>query len=140
MHDPARWQKLMAHLAPVCRALTEGLAAKVEGDSGVVVLAVHTLATMLRFRMFTITHSFNHADECNALRTDPLFKLIVDQARRVPRPFVWNVVKIRDFIDSVYFGYPTSFSSSGPAAFRSASGDFGNSRISPALRDFCGRR
>ena len=36
MHDPARWQKLMAHLAPVCRALTEGLAAKVEGDSGVV--------------------------------------------------------------------------------------------------------
>ena len=36
MQDQARWQELMAHLAPVCRALTEGLAAKVEGDSGVV--------------------------------------------------------------------------------------------------------
>ena len=32
MKDQNRWQELMVRLVPVCRALTEGLAARIEGD------------------------------------------------------------------------------------------------------------
>ena len=32
MQDQNRWQELIARLAPVCRALAEGLAARLEGD------------------------------------------------------------------------------------------------------------
>ena len=38
------------------------------------------LAAMLRFRMFRISRHYKQADDCDALRTDHLFKLVVDQA------------------------------------------------------------
>ena len=41
---------------------------------------VHTLAAMLRFRMFAIACGYEDADDCNALRSDPLFKLAVGRA------------------------------------------------------------
>ena len=41
---------------------------------------VHTLPAMLRFRMFAITCGYEDADDCDALRTDPLFKLAVGRA------------------------------------------------------------
>ena len=39
------------------------------------VQVVHTLAAMLRFRMLAIACGYEDADDCDALRTDPLFKL-----------------------------------------------------------------
>ena len=45
-------------------------------------LVVHTLPAMLRFRMFAIACGYEDADDCDALRTDPLFKLAVGRARR----------------------------------------------------------
>ena len=36
---------------------------------------VDTLPTMLRFRMFAIACGYGEADNCDALRQDPLFKL-----------------------------------------------------------------
>ena len=42
--------------------------------------AVHTLEAMLRFRMFAIVCGYEDADDCDALRGDPLFKLAVGQA------------------------------------------------------------
>ena len=36
---------------------------------------VHTLAAMLRFRMLAIACGYEDADDCDALRADPLFKL-----------------------------------------------------------------
>ena len=27
----------------------------------------------------------------------------------IQRPFVWNAAKVRDFIDSLYFGYPVGY-------------------------------
>ena len=41
---------------------------------------VHTLAAMLRFRMLAIACGYEDADDCDALRTDPLFKLAVGHA------------------------------------------------------------
>ena len=38
---------------------------------------VHTLPAMLRFRMFAIACGYEDADDCDALREDPLFKLAV---------------------------------------------------------------
>ena len=38
-------------------------------------LVVHSLAAMLRFRMLAIACGYEDADDCDALRTDPLFKL-----------------------------------------------------------------
>ena len=38
---------------------------------------VHTLAAMLRFRMFAIACGYEDANDCDALRGDPLFKLAV---------------------------------------------------------------
>ena len=54
-------------------------------------LVVHTLPAMLRFRMFAIACGYEDADDCDALRGDPLFKLAVGQGRRaaaisVPNP------------------------------------------------------
>ena len=43
-------------------------------------LVVHTLPAMLRFRMFAIACGYEVADDCDALRTDPLFKLAVGRA------------------------------------------------------------
>ena len=43
-------------------------------------LVVHTLPAMLRFRMFAIACGYEDADDCDALRTDPLFKLAVGQS------------------------------------------------------------
>ena len=43
-------------------------------------LVVHTLPAMLRFRMFAIACGYEDADDCDALRTDPLFKLAVGRA------------------------------------------------------------
>ena len=42
--------------------------------------AVHTLPAMLRFRMFAIACGYEDADDCDALRGDPLFKLAVGRA------------------------------------------------------------
>ena len=41
---------------------------------------VHTLPAMLRFRMFAIACGYKDADDCDALRGDPLFKLAVGRA------------------------------------------------------------
>ena len=41
---------------------------------------VHTLPAMLRFRMFAIACGYEDADDCDALRTDPLLKLAVGRA------------------------------------------------------------
>ena len=41
---------------------------------------VHTLPAMLRFRMFAIACGYEDADDCDALRTVPLFKLAVGRA------------------------------------------------------------
>ena len=41
---------------------------------------VHTLPAMLRFCMFAIACGYEDADDCDALRTDPLFKLAVGRA------------------------------------------------------------
>ena len=43
-------------------------------------LVVHTLPAMLRFRMFAIACGYEVADDCDALRGDPLFKLAVGRA------------------------------------------------------------
>ena len=43
-------------------------------------LVVHTLPAMLRFRMFAIPCGYEDADDCDALRGDPLFKLAVGRA------------------------------------------------------------
>ena len=36
---------------------------------------VHALSAMLRFRMLAIACGYEDADDCDALRTDPLFKV-----------------------------------------------------------------
>ena len=41
---------------------------------------VHALAAMLRFRMLAIACGYEDADDCDALRADPLFKLASGQA------------------------------------------------------------
>ena len=41
---------------------------------------VHTLPAMLRFRMFAIACGYEDADDCDALRENPLFKLAVGRA------------------------------------------------------------
>ena len=41
---------------------------------------VHSLAAMLRFRMLAIACGYEDADDCDALRTDPLFKLASGRA------------------------------------------------------------
>ena len=43
-------------------------------------LVVHPLPAMLRFRMFAIACGYEDADDCDALRTDLLFKLAVGRA------------------------------------------------------------
>ena len=43
-------------------------------------LVVHTLPAMPRFRMFAIACGYEDADDCDALRTDPLFKPAVGRA------------------------------------------------------------
>ena len=47
---------------------------------------VHTLPAMLRFRMFAIACGYEDADDCDALRGDPLFKLAVGRAPESGRP------------------------------------------------------
>ncbi len=37
----------------------------------------HTVAEMLRFRMFAIAAGYEDADDCDALRDDPIFKMAV---------------------------------------------------------------
>lgn len=41
---------------------------------------MHTLSAKLRFRMLAITYGYKDADDCDALRKDPLFNLAVDGA------------------------------------------------------------
>ena len=41
---------------------------------------VHSLSAMLRFRMFAIACGYEDADDSDALRADPLFKLTVGRA------------------------------------------------------------
>ena len=41
---------------------------------------VHVLPGMLRFRMFAIACGYEDADDCDALRGDPIFKLAVGRA------------------------------------------------------------
>lgn len=43
-------------------------------------MTVHPLAEMLRFRMLAIACGYQDADDCDALRVDPLFKLAVGRA------------------------------------------------------------
>jgi len=40
----------------------------------------HTIADMLRFRMFAIAAGYEDADDCDALRADPAFKMAVGRA------------------------------------------------------------
>jgi hypothetical protein len=37
----------------------------------------HPLAEMLRLRMFAIASGYQHADDCDCLRYDPIFKMAV---------------------------------------------------------------
>ena len=46
----------------------------------------HTLAEMLRFRMFAIAAGYADADDCDALRTDPIFKLAVGRGPQTGEP------------------------------------------------------
>ena len=46
----------------------------------------HTIADMLRFRMFAIAAGYEDADDCDALRTDPIFKLAVGRGPRTGEP------------------------------------------------------
>ena len=63
-----------------CRlGLTETLAGCIR-DRRNPALVVHSLAAMLRFRMFAIACGYEDADDCDALRVDPLFKLAVGRA------------------------------------------------------------
>ena len=41
---------------------------------------VHSLSAMLRFRMLAIAWGYEDGDDCDALRTDPLFKLASGKA------------------------------------------------------------
>ena len=41
---------------------------------------VHPLSAMLRFRMLAIACGYEDGDDCDALRTDPLFKLASGKA------------------------------------------------------------
>ena len=41
---------------------------------------IHSLSAMLRFRMFAIACGYEDADDCDALRADPLFKLASGRA------------------------------------------------------------
>lgn len=43
-------------------------------------LVVHTLPAMLRFRMLAIACGYEDVDDCDTLRTDPLFELAVGRA------------------------------------------------------------
>ncbi len=43
-------------------------------------LVVRTLDAMLRLRMLAIACGYEDADDCDSLRTDPLFRLAVGQA------------------------------------------------------------
>lgn len=40
----------------------------------------HTLADMMRFRIFAIAAGYEDGDDCDALRTDPVFKMALGQA------------------------------------------------------------
>ena len=58
----------------------------------------------------------------------------------IQRPFVWNAAKVRDFIDSLYFGYPVGYlialaQSIGPVEGRNQIGGQANSDRRPATRD-----
>ena len=44
------------------------------------VQVVHALPAMLRFRMFAIACGYEDADDCDALRANPLFKVAVGKA------------------------------------------------------------
>jgi hypothetical protein len=46
----------------------------------------HTLAEMLRFRMFAIAAGYEDADDCDALRSDPIFKLAVGRGPETGEP------------------------------------------------------
>jgi hypothetical protein len=46
----------------------------------------HTLAAMLRFRMFAIAAGYEDADDCDALRSDPIFKLAVGRGPQSGEP------------------------------------------------------
>jgi Transposase DDE domain group 1 len=46
----------------------------------------HTLAQMLRFRMFAIAAGYEDADDCDALRGDPIFKLAVGRGPETGEP------------------------------------------------------
>ena len=41
---------------------------------------VHPLSAMLRFRMFAFACGYEDADDCDALRADPLFKVAAGKA------------------------------------------------------------
>ena len=45
-------------------------------------LIVHTLADMLHFRMLAISCGYEDPEDCDALRIDPLFKLVSGRAPR----------------------------------------------------------
>ncbi len=54
-----------------------GLLAGCIGDRRAPVLITHTLAEMLRLRMFATACGYEDADDCDRLRSNPVFKLAV---------------------------------------------------------------
>ena len=58
-------------------------------------LVVHTVSAMLRFRMFAIACEYEDACDCDALRTDLLFKLAVVQAPECGCPMCSQPTKSR---------------------------------------------
>jgi len=46
----------------------------------------HTIADMLRFRIFAIAAGYEDADDCDSLRSDPIFKLAVGRGPQTGEP------------------------------------------------------
>jgi hypothetical protein len=46
----------------------------------------HTIAEMIRFRVFAIAAGYEDADDCDALRADPIFKLAADRGPETGEP------------------------------------------------------
>lgn len=67
------------------RGLAEGLAACIPDWRDPESIS-HSIAEMLRFRMFAIAAGYEDADDCDALRSDPIFKLAAGRGPETGAP------------------------------------------------------
>ena len=73
-----RFDLVRRRLGPAARGGAPARAGRLH--PGVARRVVHSLPAMLRFRMFAIACGYEDADDCDALRAAPLFKLAVGRA------------------------------------------------------------